>query len=98
MRVRARCSERGLSVDLGLPPDAVVVVATADFLATGGAFGGLDEAAVELLEGTSLREEMVRALRARGGTLRPGDSFDRRRPRIELPARRPLRCLPDSGK
>lgn len=100
LRVRATCAGGKLDVALtretGRPvrDDERLLLATSDFMATGGD-GLMGEAAAgaDLLP-QIIREEMVRLLRARGGRLDPGDPavYDKARPRIALPGPRPVNC------
>lgn len=98
-RVRARCVDGELRVDLRRPDgrpwrdQAPITVATSDFLATGGDGFVLGEGAgVRLEGGEPMREALFERLQARGGTLRPADFFDAEDPRVEYPGSRPVTC------
>jgi 2',3'-cyclic-nucleotide 2'-phosphodiesterase (5'-nucleotidase family) len=99
LRVRARCKDQSLEVNLGrpdgspLPGDTRLALATTDFLATGGD-GFFANAKVSFTTGPSIRDELAAALRRRGGTLAPDDAtlFDPAHPRFDLPGQVPIRC------
>ncbi|MCS6797278.1 MAG: bifunctional metallophosphatase/5'-nucleotidase [Myxococcota bacterium] len=104
VRVVARCEGTDLDVEL-LRPDGQPVrddeplrVLTSDFVATGGddVFEDVRRrpGAVVIEDEPPIREEIARLLEARGGEIRADDPalFDRQRPRIVLPGRRPVRC------
>jgi 5'-nucleotidase len=101
-KIVARCADGEIVVDVSrtdstpIAADDSVLVATSDFLATGGdgVFGrlGLGPDAVTLDAGPPIRDAMARELRRRGGTLRGADHFDPERPRLAYPAPRPVRC------
>lgn len=102
LRVRVTCQGGALDVVL-LRPDGVpvrdderVLVATTDFLATGG--DGIFESvsppggfAIDDDAGTA-RDVVVEALRKRGGTLREDQLIDPANPRWALPGPQPVTC------
>jgi 2',3'-cyclic-nucleotide 2'-phosphodiesterase (5'-nucleotidase family) len=97
LRVAARCQAGDLKVTLARPDgkpiadDESLVVATTDFLATGGdGFFGGSRGIIE--SGPPIREAMAEILRARGGTLDPDKLLDEKHPRIDLPGPLPIRC------
>jgi 2',3'-cyclic-nucleotide 2'-phosphodiesterase (5'-nucleotidase family) len=101
LRVRARCEGRTLAVTLSrpdgspLPDNAVLTLATTDFLATGGD-GFFADANLTFVTGPSIHDELTLALRRRGGSLDPDDPtlLDPAHPRFDLPGPVPLRCAP----
>jgi 2',3'-cyclic-nucleotide 2'-phosphodiesterase (5'-nucleotidase family) len=102
LRARVTCSGGALDVALlrpnGTPvrDDDRVLVATTDFLATGGDAifdpitppGGFT---IDSDAGTP-RDAVIDALRARGGTLREDELVDRGNPRWVLPGPQPVTC------
>jgi 2',3'-cyclic-nucleotide 2'-phosphodiesterase (5'-nucleotidase family) len=97
VRVVVHCAGSRLFVDLyrgnGRPIAAAepLTIATSDYLAPGR--GGLFAHAAVSGGGTTLvRDAMAEALRARGGTIWPGDLYQRDRPRLVHPGRLPVRC------
>jgi 5'-nucleotidase len=99
--VSARCAGGKLEVTVergGKPlrPDDRISIATSDFLAAGGdgAFGKAAAPGSITIEdaGPTIRDEMARVLRARGGELRGDQLRDKARPRMRLPGDRPIRC------
>jgi 5'-nucleotidase len=98
VRVSARCADGELRVELRRPngkrvrPDEPVVVAASDFLMTGGDdfWGGAPAPSVELRD-ELVRDAVERVLRTKK-TIDPRAAFDRKKPRIDLPERRPWRC------
>jgi len=99
LRALARCKDGTIDVTLVRPNDLpirdteMLVLTTTDFLATGGD-GFFAGTSMDVEIGAPIRDAMAGALRARGGTLDPGDSslFDAARRRIELPGEVPIRC------
>ena len=100
VRVVASCKGRELDVRIererGRPigDDDAVVLVTSDFLATGGDGSGIPRSAVTLEEAL-VRDAFEAQLRGRaGGHLRADEppTFDRAKPRVKLPADRPVRC------
>jgi 2',3'-cyclic-nucleotide 2'-phosphodiesterase (5'-nucleotidase family) len=101
--VRARCAGGRVQIELRRANGAVVrdddqlVIATSDYLATGGDDllrpAQLEAGRVEILA-ELVRDAFAARLRARGGTLDGGAPalLDPARPRLGLPAKRPLRC------
>ncbi len=105
VRATATCEGRRVVVQLarddGRPvrADEQLVVATSDFIATGGDSGFASLArrpgAITVDEaGPTIRDGMANVLRQRRGTLTPTETFDPRQRRIVYPGRRPLRCGP----
>jgi 5'-nucleotidase len=102
IEARARCAGGELAVELRRPGGARIrrgeqlVVATSDFLASGGdaAFARLDlaEGAVELEDGEPIRDAMAEQLVRRGGSLDPENLLDRDKPRLVYPGSRPVKC------
>ncbi len=102
MRVVAKCTPKGLSVQLVRPnghvfPDnAKLTVATSDYLVTGGddLFKGLElpSADVHADLGITVRDALAEMLKKRG-TVDGGKSlYDPAHPRLALPGRRPVHC------
>jgi 2',3'-cyclic-nucleotide 2'-phosphodiesterase (5'-nucleotidase family) len=97
IRVRAHCEDGWLSVTLtrtdGTPihDSEPLVVATTDFLATGGD-GFFAGAQADLESGALVREAVVEKLRQRGGVLDPNELLDPKHPRFDLPGPVPIRC------
>jgi 2',3'-cyclic-nucleotide 2'-phosphodiesterase (5'-nucleotidase family) len=102
VRATIRCGASGIEVDLrranGKPirDDDVLVLLASDFLATGGDVvfqaAGLTAADFELEQDPPIREELVNALRRRGGRLRAQDLMPAGKPRVVLPGPRPVVC------
>ena len=102
LRVRVSCQGGALEVLL-LRPDGVpvrdneqVLVATTDFLATGGdgifaPVAPIDGFVIDHDAGTA-RDVVVEALRKRGGTLHEGQLIDPANPRWVLPGPLPVTC------
>jgi 2',3'-cyclic-nucleotide 2'-phosphodiesterase (5'-nucleotidase family) len=101
LSVRARCRSGELLVELRRPtgrlvkPEEVLTVATSDYLATGGdrlfAPAALSKDRVEPDLGMALRDAFAVEL-GRRPKLDPKTFFDPKRPRLDLPAPRPLEC------
>lgn len=104
LKVRARCRDGQLEVELRRPngrlirPDERLLVATSDYLATGGdrLFGpaALSKDRVDPDRGLLLRDAFANGL-ARVKKLSPERFFDPSRPRLELAQPRPLVCRAD---
>lgn len=101
LRVVAACQGDSLVVTLhredGTPigdPDRLTLV-TSDFLATGGDGMVFPEGSVVLDDGAPIREALATLLGARGPRLSGEDPsiLDPRRPRMEFPGKRPVRCV-----
>jgi len=107
LRVRAHCDKAGsLKVTMtrqGGPKSGqlvkdedTLVVATSDFLASGGdgliGTPGIKPVRVRIDGGALLRDALAKQLGNRGGTLDPKDLFDKNKPRIRFAGKRPLRC------
>jgi 2',3'-cyclic-nucleotide 2'-phosphodiesterase (5'-nucleotidase family) len=104
LRVRARCVEGRLAVELlredgGAPvgDGERLTVVTSDFLASGGdggTFGPVAPGEATIDESAIIREDIIAALRRRGGELSGADPrlYDRAHPRIEYPGTRPVTC------
>lgn len=102
VRVTSVCGPRGLALSLfragGKPigDDEMLRISTSDFLALGGdgTFANVPGIETHIEEGTLVREEIIAALRKRGGTLAGTDPalFDPAHRRIDYPGRRPVRC------
>jgi 5'-nucleotidase len=104
IRATAQCREGKIVVDVRrdnghkLRDNEVVVVATNDFVATGGdgAIGrlGLGDGAIEIEDGEPIRDAIAAVLQRRGGTLRGNDRtyFNPRSPRFRYPGKRPMSC------
>jgi hypothetical protein len=99
LRAVARCARGRLQVDLfrpdgtPVPRDAVLLVITNDYLASGGD-GLFASAAVEREGSPAVRDVLAAALAARGGTITVDDPalFDPARPRLAYPGPRPVAC------
>jgi 5'-nucleotidase len=100
VQVSAACKTGTLAIEIrrkGKPikdGDKLTLV-TSDFLASGGdgAIGRLKlpDGSVELTN-IIIRDAMADALRKQGGTLDPAKLFDRDRPRLVYPGKRPVKC------
>jgi 5'-nucleotidase len=99
IRATATCVHSTLDVHLtradGRPiaDDEQLVLATTDFLATGGD-GLLSSLGPHTLHDTIMRDVVAGQLSAAGGTLAPSDTglFDPASPRLVFPGPRPVRC------
>ncbi len=102
MRVIARCTPKGVSVELRRPDgrlirdSAKLTVATSDYLVTGGddLFTGLElsPADVHADLGVTVRDALARMLH-KHGTIDGGKSlYDAAHRRLALPSARPVRC------
>ncbi|HTJ45317.1 MAG TPA: 5'-nucleotidase C-terminal domain-containing protein [Kofleriaceae bacterium] len=99
--VKATCKKGVLEVALfdhkGKPieDDRSLVVATNDFLASGGdgAIGrlALPDGAVDLTD-VIIRDAMAAELKKRGGSISAKDFFDPKKPRLDFPGKRPVKC------
>ncbi|MCC6808189.1 MAG: bifunctional metallophosphatase/5'-nucleotidase [Deltaproteobacteria bacterium] len=97
-KIEARCDEQHLSVRIRLDKgkelgdEDKVVVATNDFLATGGddAWKGGDVRIME--DQASIRDQIADRLRVAKVALDARAWFDRGAPRISAPSSRPVRC------
>jgi len=100
LRVATTCRDGRPYADLvrdgGTPlrDDETIVVATVDFLATGGGgiFPRLAPDSVRILDAPLVRDSVAEALARHGGTLVGTAWYDPRRPRLNLGGARPLRC------
>jgi len=76
--------------------DERLTFVVSDFVAMGGdgifTDRHLREGQVRFEQGEPMRETMAALLQQRGGTLRSTDLYDPARPRVALPASRPVRC------
>lgn len=100
VRARVRCRRGVREVELTrdngrrVADDETLVVATSDFVATGGdgVFGSANaDGRVEIDDGAPMRERLVELVAARQ-RLAPSRYYDPRRPRIAFPGERPVRC------
>lgn len=97
IRVRARCKAGSVLVTLSradgapIPDSEPLVIATTDFLATGGD-GFFAGAPATLESGVVVREAVVEQLRRRGGVLDPTELLAPKHPRFDLPGPVPVRC------
>jgi 5'-nucleotidase len=99
LRALARCKDGAIEVTLVRPDDSpirdaeMLVLTTTDFLATGGD-GFFAGTTLDFEIGAPIRDAMAGTLRARGGTLDPGDPslFDPAHRRIDLPGEVPIQC------
>jgi 5'-nucleotidase len=98
-RVQARCDDRGLAVQLflerkkkALADEDDVVVATNDFLATGGddAWQGGEVRIVE--DGPAIREAIAERLKQAKVSFDAQAWYDKLQPRIDKPTPRPVHC------
>jgi 5'-nucleotidase len=108
-RAKARCTPRGLEVDVfrengkRIAPKTMLTVVTSDFLATGGdgllASVPLPEGAVQIHQDKLVRDGIVDGFaRAPGGRI-DGTSpalFDPKHPRVQYEGTRPLKCSVDT--
>ena len=97
VRARATCKGGALIVTLerkGKPLAGAtrLLVATSDFLATGGDATAFSPSDVTIEDGPPIREELARVLRSRGGRIARADVIDTKQPRLTFPAPRPVRC------
>ncbi len=102
LRVDARCKNGKLDVQLirkngrHVRPEERIVIATSDFLATGGdelfPAGELPAGSVEISEPPNLRDRIAVQLSTAGGTIQGPKVFDPQHPRLALPAARPIHC------
>ena len=78
--------------------DEALMIVTSDFLATGGdhyfSAARDRQGGMTLEDGQPMREAMVDALRARGGTLHSQELFNPTTPRVVYPGERPVTCAP----
>ncbi|HVJ17367.1 MAG TPA: 5'-nucleotidase, partial [Polyangiaceae bacterium] len=101
LSLEARCERGSLQVRLRrhngklLGPNEVLTVATSDYLATGGdqlfTPAALEHDRIQSDLGVSLREAMALRLSQRA-SVDPKALLDSQRPRLKLPAGRPLTC------
>jgi 5'-nucleotidase len=99
MRVKAECSNEGLEVmlirDNGdvIRNDDTVVVATSDFLASGGD-GLIAPSSVDIDGGLLIRDAMAEQIKAEPEKFlgRPASLYNPRRPRLHYAGSRPLHC------
>jgi 2',3'-cyclic-nucleotide 2'-phosphodiesterase (5'-nucleotidase family) len=94
----ARCGAAGIEIALDcngstLSDDTVLTVAGSDFLFAGGDefWGGSPPPEGVVIDRERVRDALVRSLKQRGA-IRAGELLDPKRPRLALPARRPLAC------
>lgn len=98
VRVKARCRDGALQIELrresGRPirDDDRLTVVTSDFLAHGGDGVGFPPDQVVFETGPPLRDVIADVLRRLREPLDPARVHDPRRPRLEYPAPRPVRC------
>ncbi len=107
-RATARCNGAELEITLtrdngrSIGPNETITVVTSDFLASvsGGLVSklGLPDGAIEIHDGTTIRDAMAKVLRERGGTLSGTNLqlFDPNQPRIQYPQPRPVKCSANS--
>ena len=100
LTLTARCGPGGLSVVLDrngstLSDDTLLTLAGSDFLFAGGDefWGGSAPPEGVVLERERVRDALVRSLKQRS-SIRSDELFDPKRPRLTLPARRPIACPP----
>jgi 5'-nucleotidase len=78
--------------------DEELLIVTSDFLATGGdeyfSAARARDGGMTIEDGEPMREAMVEALRAHGGTLSANELFTRETPRVRYPGERPVTCTP----
>jgi 5'-nucleotidase len=98
LTLTARCGPGGLDVALDkngstLSDDTVLSIAGSDFLFAGGdEFWGTSPPPESVtIERERVRDALVRTLKQRA-SIRAGEFFDPKRPRLVLPARRPIAC------
>lgn len=96
---RARCKEGTLEVELTRGKKRIkdgdrLVIVTYDFLATGGdgAFGTIPADRVRIDDATAVRDLMADVLRKRGGKIDPAKLLDAKKPRLDYPGPRPVKC------
>jgi 2',3'-cyclic-nucleotide 2'-phosphodiesterase (5'-nucleotidase family) len=102
LQVAAACGDTGIRVTLRRPDgtlvedDDEIVIATTNFLATGGdnVFKPvMPDGGFELDPDAPLfRDELTAWLEARGGTLGAADFYDPDTPRFRLPTALPMKC------
>ncbi len=102
IRAKATCEGPRLAVKLfrttgkAIADTAQLVLATSDFLASGGdgAFGSVRkrDGAVSLESGETIRDAMADVLRKRGGHLGSKDFYDPTKKRLQFEGERPIRC------
>ena len=98
LTLTARCGSGGLDVALDrngstLSDDTVLTIAGSDFLFAGGDefWSGATPAEGIAIDRERVRDALVRSLKQRT-SIRAAELFDPKRPRLALPARRPIAC------
>ena len=104
--VKATCKAGRLDVVLRdragkvIDDERTLTLLTSDFLASGGdgAIGrlGLPQGSVEITD-VLIRDLMAAQLGQRGGTIAAGQLFDPKRPRLDYPPPRPVKCSAAGG-
>ena len=98
VQVEARCEKGRVSVRISRPNGRAVsdkdqlTIAGSDFLFTGGDdFWGGGPAPEVAVQDELMRDALVRVI-GKHRKIAPSDAFDPKRPRLDLPGPRPLRC------
>jgi 2',3'-cyclic-nucleotide 2'-phosphodiesterase (5'-nucleotidase family) len=100
VQVNATCKAGTLAIDIrrkgkSIKDDDKLTLVTSDFLASGGdgAIGRLKlpDGSVELTN-IIIRDAMADVLRKQGGKLDAGKLYDKDRPRLVYPGKRPVKC------